>query len=123
MDKTTTWLVRGAAVIVIIVGWVSYLEPYLEKQAKIKSSREEEQRTLSLKQRCKYFPKISEFRFYDLYKDGLIKKVVMAAGYPIQANTDKGNYLTEVYADNDVIKQLNRKNIPMVVGSNLMCKQ
>ena len=37
MDKTTTWLVRGAAIVVIIVGWVSYLEPYLEKQEQIKS--------------------------------------------------------------------------------------
>ena len=32
MDKTTTWLVRGAAIVVIIVGGVSYLEPYLKKQ-------------------------------------------------------------------------------------------
>ena len=39
MDKTTTWLVRGAAAIVIIVGWVSYLDPYLKKQELIRLNR------------------------------------------------------------------------------------
>ena len=39
MDKTTTWLVRGAAIVVIIVGWVSYLEPYLQATEKLESEK------------------------------------------------------------------------------------
>ena len=66
MDKTTTWLVRGAAIVVIIVGWVSYLEPYLEKQERIKSNRDSEYSSFSAKQRCKDFPKISESEFENI---------------------------------------------------------
>ena len=39
MDKTTAWLVRGAAIVVIIVGWVSYLDPYLKKQEQIRFNK------------------------------------------------------------------------------------
>ena len=123
MDKTTTWLVRGAAIVVIIVGWVSYLEPYLEKQEQIKLNRDSVNNSLSAKQRCKDFPKISESEFYDLYQKGLIKKAVMEANLPIQINTKKGNYLTDFYADKYILNLFAKKNIPMVVGSSLMCKQ
>ena len=122
MDKSTTWLVRGAAIVVIIVGWVSYLEPYLEKQERIKSKRDSQYSSFSAKQRCKDFPKISESEFYDLYQKGSIKKAVLAANLPIQINTKEGNYLTVFYADKNILNLFGKKNIPMVAGTNLMCK-
>ncbi len=55
MDKTTTWLVRGASVIVIIFG-ISYIaRPYIQRFNDYQSLDEDEKTLI----RCENFPKIT----------------------------------------------------------------
>ena len=55
MDKTTTWLIRGASSIVIILG-INYLaQPYIQRYKEYQSLSEYEKALL----RCENFPEIS----------------------------------------------------------------
>ena len=55
MDKTTTWLVRGASLIVIILGIGYFIKPYIQRFKEYQSLDEDEKTLI----RCKNFPKIT----------------------------------------------------------------
>jgi len=123
MDKTTTWLIRGAAIVVIIVGWVSYLDPYLKKQSEIKSNKDYEYESLNAEKRCRDFPEFNDAEFKSLYDRDLIKEATMHGNLPVQFETTYGKkFITDFYPDKDLMDLLAIKNIPIRVGSNLMCK-
>mgnify|MGYP001440447563 CR=1 FL=1 len=80
MDKTTTWLVRAAAVIVIIVGWVAYLESYLKKQDEIRFNKIYENQLRQANQRCEKLEKdfllaiIRSSKIMSNYKNKFVRK-------------------------------------------------
>ena len=78
MDKTTTWLVRGAAIVVIIVGWVSYLEPYLKKQELIRLNRNYENQKSNSIERCDQKKRISYSELLDLINSGQVKSIMLS---------------------------------------------
>ena len=76
MDKTTTWLVRGAAIVVISSGLIplfSFLKPKLNQ---FSLSREEKEKIVIEKaeKRCEKLPILYENDFMKMLKNNEIKK-------------------------------------------------
>ena len=70
MDKTTTWLIRGASLIVIILG-INYLaQPYIQRYKEYQSLSEYEKALL----RCENFPEISYSDLVEKVKNNQIKE-------------------------------------------------
>ena len=87
MDKTTTWLIRGASLIVIILG-INYLaQPYIQRYKQYQSLDEYEKALL----RCENFPEISYSDLVEKVKNNEIKEFFMGFNYEIiQVITTKG---------------------------------
>ena len=126
MDKTTTWLVRGASAIVIIFGLVYFAKPplsrfmnYLDEQKQYKSLTQEEkvykQYQLAEK-RCLNLKEISYAEFIKKIDNNEIKKWLNTP-IGVQIYTRKGKYLVaENISDNilegwDAMDKLYEKNI------------
>ena len=127
MDKTTTWLIRGAALTVIFVGFFNYLKPEMKRQSEIKSYSDRQYESYETKKRCENFPTISETEFRNFYQEDLIKEVLVSPdNLPIQINTSKGNFLTDIYPSEDrepsLLRMFTDKDIPIKVGGPRMCK-
>ena len=123
MDKTTTWLVRGAAIVVIssgVIALFSFLNPNL-----INFNKEEKEKIAieKAKKRCQDFTAVSFSEFQTLYIWDKIKKVKIYKNLPMQFETTYGTkFIYHVYPNEDMLALLASKNIPVKVGINLMCK-
>ena len=128
MDKTTTWLIRGAALVVIssgVIALLSFLKPNL-----INFGKEEREKIAieKAKERCKnpLFHQIGYGGFEYLYLEDLITKVIMYENLPMQIETTETvfgtKHITDFSPDEDFLALLAKKNIPVKVGINLMCK-
>ena len=122
MDKTTTWLIRGAALTVIFVGFFNYLEPEMKRQSEIKSNSDRKHKSFLTQARCEDFPKISESRFRSLYEKDYIIQALFFDNLPMQINTISGNFLTDLYPTQDLLKMLKDKKIVLRIGGSRMCR-
>jgi len=123
MDKTTTWLIRGAAIVVIssgVIALFSFLKPNLNnfnKQEREKVAIEK------AKKRCKDFDEFIYVEFETLYLRDKIKKAIMYKNLPMFFETTFGKkFITDFYPDENMLAILALKNIPVKVGVNLICK-
>jgi len=117
MDKTTTWLVRAAAVIVIIVGWVSYLDPYLKEQDKIRFNKIYENESRQAKQRCEKLEKISYYQLLDLVKSGQITRITLSANNGLsQVKTKNNTFAASIAPDKELLALFTANNIDIAVG-------
>ena len=120
MDKTTTWLVRAAAVIVIIVGWVSYLDPYLKKQDEIRFNKNYENQLRQANQRCEKLEKISYYQLLDLVKSGQITRVNLSSNNGLsEVKTKNNTFAVSIAPDNELLALLTANNIDIASGSCL----
>ena len=105
MDKTTTWLIRGASITVIFIGFFYFFLPEMRRISEIRSNDDFEYQNSGAERRCK-----------DLVIPSL----------PIQINTSKGNFLTDIYPSEDrepsLLRMFTDKDIPIKVGGPRMCK-
>ena len=126
MDKTTTWLIRGASITVIFIGFFYFFLPEIKRISEIRSNDDFEYQNSDAERRCKDFPTISESEFISFYQEGLIKEVLVIPSLPIQINTSKGNFLTDIYPSEDrepsLLRMFTDKDIPIKVGGPRMCK-
>ena len=117
MDKTTTWFVRGAAVIVIIVGWVYYLDPYLKKQDEIRFNKNYENQLRQANQKCEKLEKISYYQLLDLVKSGQITRINLSANNGLSEVKTKNNTFTASIApDKELLALFSANNIDIAVG-------
>ena len=120
MDKTTTWLVRAAAVIVIIVGWVSYLDPYLKKQDEIRFNKNYENQLRQANQRCEKLEKISYYQFLNLVKSGQITRVNLSSNNGLsEVKTKNNTFAVSIAPDKELLALLTANNIDIAAGSCL----
>jgi len=123
MDKTTTWLVRGAAIVVIIVGWVSYLEPYLKKQELIRLNRNYENQKSKSVERCDQKKRISYSELLDLINSGQVKSIMLSPDTSlVEIKTKNNSFVASIAPDKDLLALFSANNIQMVVGSEGLCK-
>ena len=123
MDKTTTWLVRGAAIVVIIVGWVSYLDPYLKKQEQIRFNRDYEYQSRQARERCNQKERISYAQFLDLVNSGLVKTIQVSPDFNLsEIKTNDGKFVVSIALDKDLMNLFSKNNIEVIVGSKGLCK-
>ena len=126
MDKTTTWLIRGASITVIFIGFFYFFLPEMRRISEIRSNDDFEYQNSEAERRCKDFPTISESEFKSFYQKGLIEEVLVIPSLPIQINTSKGNFLTDIYPSEDrepsLLRMFTDKDIPIKVGGPRMCK-
>ena len=95
MDKTTTWLVRGASLIVIILGISYFAQPYIQRYKEYQSLDEDEKVLL----RCENFPKISYSDLVEKVKNNEIKEFFydIYSGIFQVINTKGKKYIIEDY--------------------------
>ena len=123
MDKTTTWLVRGAAAIVIIVGWVSYLDPYLKKQEQIRINSDYENQSSQARERCNQKERIYYSKFLDLINSGVVKSVHFSSDEGLsEIKTNDGNFVILLAPDSELLSLLTSNNIDLKVGSKGLCQ-
>tara|TARA_B100002019_G_C21138312_1_gene531830 strand:- start:429 stop:821 length:393 start_codon:yes stop_codon:yes gene_type:complete len=94
MDKTTTWLVRGAAIVVISSGVIvlfSFLKPNLNQ---FNLSKEEKEKIAIEKaeKRCENFEILTKKRFFEMLKNKQIIKARYSPSF-FQLYTKTGKYL------------------------------
>ena len=135
MDKTTTWLVRGASAIVIIFGFGYFIKPPITKLANyISKSRAERAEFNKLsdedknyfnynkaKERCLNLEEISYSDFIKQLDNNKIRKF-FSTPLGTQINTSRGNYLVQENKDGakpeytwqyggDAYRELEKRNI------------
>ena len=112
MDKTTTWLVRGASAIVIIFGLGYFVKPQITKLANyISKSRAERKEYNKLsdedkflydyskaKNRCSNLEEISYSEFIKKLDNNEIKKWFFTP-IGVQINTSRGKYIVQENKD------------------------
>ena len=118
MDKTTTWLVRGAAIVVISSGLIplfSFLKPKLNQ---FTLSKEEKEKIVIEKaeKRCEKLPILYENDFMKMLKNNEIKKGFYSPTY-YQVNTTKGKYIVRYV--NSFLLLMSEKDIPIHAGKTL----
>ena len=118
MDKTTTWLVRGAAIVVIssgVIALFSFLKPNLNQ---FTLSKEEKEKIAIEKgeKRCEKLPILYGIDFMKMLKNNEIKKGFYSPTY-IQVNTTKGKYIVRYV--NEFSLLMSEKNIPVYFGKTL----
>ena len=113
MDKTTTWLVRGASVIVIIFGLGYFAKPQIsrfmnyraeQKQYTILTQEEKDEEEYQLaEERCLKLEEISYTEFIKKLDNNEIKKWFFT---PIgtQINTLKGKYLVSENISDSILE-------------------
>ena len=94
MDKTTTWLVRGAAIVVIssgVIALFSFLKPNLNQ---FTLSKEEKEKIAIEKaeKRCENFEILTKKRFFEMLKNKQIIKARYSPSF-FQLYTEIGKYL------------------------------
>ena len=94
MDKTTTWLVRGAAIVVIssgVIALFSFLKPNLNQ---FTLSKEEKEKIAIEKgeKRCKKFKILAKKELFEMLKNNQIIKARYTPS-AFQLYTKKGKYL------------------------------
>jgi len=117
MDKTTTWLVRGASAIVIIFGLGYFAKPQLSRfmnyraeQKQYKSLTQNEKALL----RCKNFPKIA---YPELLKK-INKKEIKEwftdyENYQIKTVRGKKFIITGIPSNSNIFSLLDNSGIPL----------
>tara|TARA_R100000654_G_scaffold7110_2_gene17707 strand:+ start:608 stop:1114 length:507 start_codon:yes stop_codon:yes gene_type:complete len=135
MDKTTTWLVRGASAIVIIFGFGYFIKPPITKLANYISKSKAERAEFNklsdedklnydfnkAKQRCLNLEEISYSDFIKQLDNNKIKKF-FSTPLGTQINTSRGNYLVQENKDgvkpeytwqygDDAFSELEKRNI------------
>ena len=123
MDKTTTWLVRGAAIIIIVVGWVSYLDPYLKKQEQIRINSDFENQSSQARERCNQKERISYSKFLYLVNSGLVKTIQVSPEFNLsEIKTNDGNFVVSIGLNSDLMDLLSKNNVQIIGGSKGLCK-
>ena len=120
MDKTTTWLVRGAALVVIgsgVIGLLKFLEPTFKK-ANLSEEQKEKIAISKASERCKKFPILSKEKLLEMLENKQIKKAFYTPSI-FQVNTKKGKYL---FKEVDLLINLSRANIPIYGDESLTKK-
>ena len=117
MDKTTTWLVRGAAIVVIssgVIALFSFLKPDL---IQFTLSKEEKEKIAIEKaeKRCKKFKTLSKTEFLEMLRNNEIKKGFYSPSF-FQVNTKKGKYLLGTI---DQLINLSADGIPVHRGKTV----
>ena len=118
MDKTTTWLVRGAAIVVISFGVIT-LSSALKYQINQSNLNKEEKEKIAIKKgekRCEKLPILYGIDFMKMLKNNEIKKGFYSPSY-IQVNTTKGKYIVRYV--NSFSLLMSEKNIPVYFGKTL----
>ena len=135
MDKTTTWLVRGASAIVIIFGFGYFIKPPITKLANYISKSKAERAEFNklsdedklnydfnkAKQRCLNLEEISYSDFIKQLDNNKIRKF-FSTPLGTQINTSRGNYLVQENKDgakpeytwqygDDAYRELEKRNI------------
>ena len=117
MDKTTTWLVRGAALVVIssgVIGLLKFLEPTFRK-ANLSEEQKEKIAITKASERCKKFPILSKEKILEMLANNQIKKAFYTPS-SFQVNTKKGKYL---FKEVNLLVDLSREDIPIHSGKTL----
>ena len=118
MDKTTTWLVRGAAIVVIssgVIALFSFLKPNL-KQFNLSKEEKEKIAIEKAEKRCEKLPILYENDFMLMLRNNQIKKGFYSPSY-YQVNTTKGKYIVRYV--NSFLLLMSEKNIPVRSGKTL----
>ena len=118
MDKTTTWLVRGAAIVVIssgVIALFSFLNPNL-KQFTLSKEEKEKIAIEKAEKRCEKLPILYENDFMLMLRNNEIKKGFYSPSY-YQVNTTKGKYIVRYV--NSFLLLMNEKDIPVRGGKTL----
>ena len=118
MDKTTTWLVRGAAIVVIssgVIALFSFLKPNL-KQFTLSKEEKEKIAIEKAEKRCEKLPILYGIDFMKMLKNNEIKKGFYSPTY-IQVNTTKGKYIVRYVNEFNLL--MSEKNIPVYFGKTL----
>ena len=118
MDKTTTWLVRGAAIVVISFGVIT-LSSVLKYQINQPTLSKEEKEKIAIEKaekRCEKLPILYGIDFMKMLKNNEIKKGFYSPSY-YQVNTTKGKYIVRYV--NSFLLLMNEKDIPVRGGKTL----
>ena len=110
MDKTTTWLGRGASAIVIIFGISYFAKPYIQRFNEYQSLDEEEKTLL----RCKNFPKITYLDLLKKIKNKEIKEFFTDyEKYQIKTLRGKKFIITDIPSNSNIFSLLYDSGIPL----------
>ena len=110
MDKTTTWLVRGASAIVIIFGISHVAQPYIQRFNEYQSLDEDEKALL----RCKNFPKITYPELLKKINKNEIKEwFTDYENYQIKTLRGKKFIITDIPSNSNIFSLLYDSGIPL----------
>ena len=120
MDKTTTWLVRGAAIVVISSGVIvlfSFLKPNLNQ---FNLSKEEKEKIAIEKaeKRCENFETLTKKRFFEMLTNKQIIKARYSPSF-FQLYTKTGKYLLDRNYYAEQLLKLMDDEIPVRSGKTL----
>ena len=120
MDKTTTWLVRGAAIVVIssgVIALFSFLKPDL---IQFTLSKEEKEKIAIEKaeKRCENFETLTKKRFFEMLKNKQIIKARYSPSF-FQLYTKTGKYLLDRNYYAEQLLKLMDDEIPVRSGKTL----
>ena len=122
MDKTTTWLVRGASLVVIFIGFI-VLKPYFQIQEEIRRNERFDSDNRKANERCNKKERISYYKFLDLVNSGVVKRIQFSVdGELSEIETNDGNFVVSLAPNSDLLSLLDNNNIQLMVGSKGLCK-
>ena len=122
MDKTTTWLVRGASLIIIFVGFI-FLKPYFQIQEQIRINDRYEKENREANERCKQRKEISYRKLLDLINSGQVTKIVLSSNNGLsEVKTKNESFSVSIAPDKELLDLFTENNIDITVGSFGLCK-
>ena len=121
MDKTTTWLVRGASIIIILVGFL-YLKPYFQKLEETRIIINNRREEMEAQNRCRSMEKISYSKFLNLVNSGEVKELIISGGELSELKTNNDNFVVSLAPDSNLLNLLTANNVDFSVGGSELCK-
>ena len=123
MDKTTTWLIRGASLIIIVFGSIAFND-YLQAKRTLKEvevATKENLKQQEAIERCKSVQQISLMKYSDLVEEGQIKRLIISKEGPFSPylliKTKSRTVKVVNILDQELMNKLIKQNVDIKVLS------
>ena len=119
MDKTTTWLIRGASLIIIIFGSI-VLKDYLEVKRAINSTKDEYLKQQEVIEKCQSIRTLRYSNFIQAVQQKRVERVIISPSTGrTQVDQKDGKTSWVMWAlDQELLDLLTENNVDVVMASS-----
>ena len=112
MDKTTTWLIRGASLIIIIFGAI-VLKDYLQVKRAINSTKDEYLKQQEVIEKCQSIKSIPYTKFIQAVEQNRVSRVIISPlAARVQVNQKDGKiFWVSLAFDQELMGLLTENNV------------